>query len=161
MNNNFIVGNGESQRFTVKRKKESEWSIWAKEQKLLIAPLLLVALIVGLFVFWPKTEVALPSTFVVHPGDSLIKTYGFDDGINVAERLRIPLRMREFGSDVLSPISYAQARALKSTTDRNLVTALLYPGDRILTMRRSDGHVDLNDSVFFAPAPLVPEPSER
>lgn len=164
MNDNSIVGNGEPQRFTVKRKQEPEWRIWVRERQLLILAAMLGLALLGVFsfvLFWPKAEVATPSTFVVHPGDSLIRTYGFDDGINVAERLRVPLRKREIGSDVLIPITYDEARALKSTTDRNLVTAMLFPGDRILTMRFPDGHVDMEDFVLFAPAPLAPQAAER
>ncbi len=164
MKSSHYVARNDNFHTVIKRSEEPYWRTWLREFRVLVAGLVIgtLILLICTYTLWPRAEVAQPSTFEAQSGDSLIKIYGFDDGINVAERLQIPLRKREIGNDQLVPISYDQARALKSATDRNLVTATLYPGDRITTERFKDGHVDLKTGfVFFRPAPNSPQLTER
>ena len=132
---------------------------------LFVAFVLLVLFLTGLY--WWKQDVAepvvvaQPSTFVANAGDSLVKEYGYDDSISVAEFVGLPLSKRELGGKLV-PISYTEARNLRSQTDRNLVRAPVYPGDRINSMRYPSGQVDLiNGFVLFSPAPGSPELAKR
>jgi hypothetical protein len=163
MDSSKYVANSGDFRATIKRNEEPRWLTWVRDFRFLVMALVLATLLLLIgYMLWPKAEVAQASTIEAQAGDSLIKIYGFDDGINVAERLSLPLRKREMGDGRLVPISYADARALKTATDRNLITGKLYPGDRVTTMRFKDGHVDLKTGfVYFSPGPNSPALADR
>ena len=152
----------------IKRGDDPRWLAWVRENQLILAFTLAVVLLAGGGIWLqpvkmlPAAETSTASIFEVRDGDSLIKAYGFDDAVTIAERLSMPLRKKELGSNRLTRISYDQARALKAKTDRNLVVAKLYVGDRIMTMRYPNGQINVKTGfVFFSPAPRTPELAER
>lgn len=164
--NSISAKNGENQDLTLTRGSEHPWLTWARKHDLAICWAIMIMMLAVLAMMWPTAPEApaiksQPSTFVASSGDSLVKEYGYDNAINIAEFVGLPLGKRELGGKLV-PITYAKARELRSETDQNLVRAAIYPKDRIQTMRYPNGQVDLiNGFVLFTPAPNSPPLAKR